>query len=329
MAWTGERCVPWVDDLQVLYEHLHRYLFASRLAAGKRILDLGSGEGYGAALLATSAAEVLGVEIDAASVEHALRNYRLDNVEFRHGSILELGDLPDGSFDLVVCFEVIEHITEHDALLALVGRVLGPEGLFVDLDSGSRDLLGGRELPQPVPRQGVESARARRPAGRFLRPPSAVESVRGGRLEASAGRGVAGEPSVDQIEVTEGRRPLGGIRACARPLPLGCRLKGAAPTAARSLVARPSRGPARSRHPPRHSPRRNRQPSTTAPSSCTSCGSRSASVGRSRSMRLRSSSRGRTPSARSGGSPSRGRQRTRVQEDARHSGGSSTLPGSR
>ncbi|MGD5648099.1 methyltransferase domain-containing protein, partial [Xanthomonas citri pv. citri] len=106
-------------------------MFAARLASGKRVLDLGSGEGYGSALLAASAAAVLGVEIDADSVEHARRNYRLENLEFRQGSILELGDLPGGAIDVIVCFGVIEHISEHEALMSLVRRALAPGGLFV------------------------------------------------------------------------------------------------------------------------------------------------------------------------------------------------------
>ena len=118
LEWTGERCVPWVDDWQVLYEHLHRYYFAADLADGRRVLDLGSGEGYGSAILAERAKEVLGIEIDVLAVENASTNYPLDNLEFRQSSVLDLDDLPDTSFDLVVCYEVIEHITEHDELLS-------------------------------------------------------------------------------------------------------------------------------------------------------------------------------------------------------------------
>ena len=40
IEWTGERCVPWTGDLQVVYEHYHRYLLARPLVEGKRVLDL-------------------------------------------------------------------------------------------------------------------------------------------------------------------------------------------------------------------------------------------------------------------------------------------------
>ena len=131
LEWTGERCVPWVDDWVVLYEHLHRYHFAADLADGKQVLDLGSGEGYGSAILAERAKSVLGVELDPQAVAHARLNYARDNLVFRESSILELSDLLDASFDLVICYEVIEHIVEHEELLTLVRRVLAPGGVFV------------------------------------------------------------------------------------------------------------------------------------------------------------------------------------------------------
>ena len=57
IEWTGERCVPWSDEVQGIYEHLHRYHFAASLAEGKHVLDLASGEGYGSALLARTEKE--------------------------------------------------------------------------------------------------------------------------------------------------------------------------------------------------------------------------------------------------------------------------------
>jgi predicted RNA methylase len=63
IEWTGERCVPWTDDLQVVYEHYHRYALAARFTNGARVLDLACGEGYGAALLAAGARDVVAVDI--------------------------------------------------------------------------------------------------------------------------------------------------------------------------------------------------------------------------------------------------------------------------
>ncbi|WP_053732109.1 glycosyltransferase [Nocardia sp. NRRL S-836] len=132
IEWTGERCVPWTEDTQVVYEHYHRYAIARDLVAGKRVLDLASGEGYGSAMLAQTAAEVVGVDIDAPSVEHARHNYGSPTLSFAVGSITDptlLADAPP--FDVITCFEAIEHVTDHAGLMALIRARLAPGGLVL------------------------------------------------------------------------------------------------------------------------------------------------------------------------------------------------------
>ena len=149
IEWTGERCVPWTGDLQVVYEHYHRYLLARPLVEGKRVLDLASGEGYGAALLAERAEHVVGLEIDPASVTHSQATYRNDRLDFVEGSMLDLSRFPDGSFDVVTCFEALEHVTEHDELVSGVRRVLAADGVF--LTSTPDRLIYSEELHQHNP----------------------------------------------------------------------------------------------------------------------------------------------------------------------------------
>jgi len=149
IEWTGERCVPWTGDLQVVYEHYHRYLLARLLVQGKRVLDLASGEGYGSALLAGKAAQVVALEIDPDSVAHSRETYVLDNLEFVEGSMLDLSRLAAASFDVVTCFEALEHVTEHDELVAQVRRVLAPGGIF--LTSTPDRLVYTEELHQHNP----------------------------------------------------------------------------------------------------------------------------------------------------------------------------------
>lgn len=130
IEWTGERCVPWADDVQVIYEHYHRYAVAAAWVRGRRVLDLATGEGYGAALLAAAAAEVVGVDIDEPTVAHASARY--PHVRFTVGSITDPALLADeGPFDVITCFEAIEHVTEHDDLVRLVRARLAPGGVFV------------------------------------------------------------------------------------------------------------------------------------------------------------------------------------------------------
>ncbi|MDQ0377051.1 glycosyltransferase [Amycolatopsis thermophila] len=130
--WTGERCVPWADDIQVIYEHYHRYALAARYTFGRRVLDLASGEGYGSALLAAHAAEVVGVDIDEASVAHARARYGdRPNLRFTTGSMTDPALLADaGKFDVITCFEALEHVAEQDELMRLVRARLAPGGIF-------------------------------------------------------------------------------------------------------------------------------------------------------------------------------------------------------
>jgi SAM-dependent methyltransferase len=129
LATTGERYLPWAEDPVMAYEHLHRYAFASRHVQGKRVLDLASGEGYGSALLARTARLTVGIDIDEKTIRHARDRYVGDNIHFIVGSAL---DVPlAGRFDIIVCFELIEHLGKHDQLLSEVKRLLAPGGLLM------------------------------------------------------------------------------------------------------------------------------------------------------------------------------------------------------
>ena len=123
--------MPWAPDVQVVYEHFHRYMWAARVIEGRRVLDLGSGEGFGAAILAGSATHVVGVDVDERTVEHSKLNYGGPDLEFQVGSALDLSTFEDGSFGAVVAFEIIEHVQDQERVLDEVARVLGDEGILV------------------------------------------------------------------------------------------------------------------------------------------------------------------------------------------------------
>lgn len=129
MECTGERYLPEFDRDWTL-EHLHRYLLACELAAGKTVLDIACGDGYGAAMLARHAAQVTGVDIDTPTVERARGKYVADNLRFLQGSATDI-PLDDDSVDLVISFETIEHLMEQDRMLYEIRRVLRPEGFLL------------------------------------------------------------------------------------------------------------------------------------------------------------------------------------------------------
>jgi len=111
-------------------EHLHRYALALEIVKGKAVLDIACGEGYGSALLAEIAESVVGVDIDQATVEHAQRKYRRENLNFIRGSCLAI-PIPDASVDVVVSFETLEHFAEHAIFIREAKRVLRPGGLLL------------------------------------------------------------------------------------------------------------------------------------------------------------------------------------------------------
>jgi ubiquinone/menaquinone biosynthesis C-methylase UbiE len=130
MEFTGERYLPSLGG-EIKYEHLHRYALAQQFAAGKSALDIASGEGYGAALLARSAASVTGVDLDAEAVRHASERYgAYPNLNFLTGSCQSI-PLSDHSVDLVTSFETIEHHDRHQEMMREIKRVLRPGGLLI------------------------------------------------------------------------------------------------------------------------------------------------------------------------------------------------------
>jgi hypothetical protein len=71
------------------------------------------------------------VDIAQEAVEHARHKYGRGNLEFLSGSITSIPIVEDHAFDLIVCFEAIEHIEAHETLLDEILRLLKPEGVLI------------------------------------------------------------------------------------------------------------------------------------------------------------------------------------------------------
>jgi SAM-dependent methyltransferase len=105
-----------VEDVVMSLYHRYSYEVAARsLGPNDRVLDVGFGEGYGATILG---ADYTGVELDADLVAHARQRYPTARFNTYDGRTL-----PDGPFDLVVSFQVIEHVQSPDPWLAEIARV--------------------------------------------------------------------------------------------------------------------------------------------------------------------------------------------------------------
>jgi SAM-dependent methyltransferase len=93
-----------------------------------RALDAGCGEGYGAAMLAEAAAQVVGVDRDSAAVSHARRMYAGDNLLFVSADLDQPETLPEGPFDLIVALHVLDHLQHPAAAVAALATRLAPGG---------------------------------------------------------------------------------------------------------------------------------------------------------------------------------------------------------
>lgn len=111
-------------------EHLHRYAIAAELAHNKNVLDIACGEGYGTGLIAQNALKVTGIDIDEITIKEAKKKYRNSNLEFHTSDICDI-PIPDGSFDLIVCFETIEHLENQIKALSELKRVLKKDGILL------------------------------------------------------------------------------------------------------------------------------------------------------------------------------------------------------
>lgn len=116
---------PWLRN-----QHLARYRWAAAFAPGLRVLDAACGTGYGARILSQAGARHV-TSMDVSSEASGLAFVRAD-----------VSRLParDGSFDLYVSFETLEHVEDDEALVREARRVLAPGGHFL-CSTPNRDLL--------------------------------------------------------------------------------------------------------------------------------------------------------------------------------------------
>lgn len=138
---TGERLmeVRYLDSPSAHAIYLMQdssYARASRACAGKSVLDLGCGSGHDAARIAEAVTHIRAIDVSNEPVVFAKSRYAWRKLEFsvvRIGAALPFADV---SFDVVVSFQVIEHVEDADSYLAEAVRLLAPDGqlLLITLD---------------------------------------------------------------------------------------------------------------------------------------------------------------------------------------------------
>jgi SAM-dependent methyltransferase len=145
LTLTGERTIPDLD-IENYWFRRHEVVY-QRLAprcAGRDVLEAGCGEGYGADLIAGVARRVVAVDYDETAVAHVRTRYA--RVQVMQANLAEL-PLPDASVDVVVNFQVIEHLWDQPQFVRECARVLRPSGLLMVSTPNRITFSPGRDTP--------------------------------------------------------------------------------------------------------------------------------------------------------------------------------------
>ncbi len=142
---TGERTLPGIDSENYWFRrHEAAYEFLLPYAGVRWLLEIGCGEGYGAARFADVAARVIGLDYDQATVMHAATRYRTP--AFLRANLAAL-PVRDRSVDVVAALQVIEHVWDHRQFLAECLRVLRPSGTLLVTTPNRLTFSPGRTTP--------------------------------------------------------------------------------------------------------------------------------------------------------------------------------------
>ncbi len=116
LALTGERTLPDVPAENYWYRrHLVVYEWIAERTRGLDVLDMASGEGYGADVLARSAGSVVGLDANPEAHEHARLRYRRENLRFERGLVESFGE--PAAYDAISFLQTIEHVQDPAAVL--------------------------------------------------------------------------------------------------------------------------------------------------------------------------------------------------------------------
>jgi 2-polyprenyl-3-methyl-5-hydroxy-6-metoxy-1,4-benzoquinol methylase len=126
LALTGERTLPDVPEENYWYRrHLVVYEWIGARVAGKRVVDMACGEGYGSEVLSRAAASVVGVDANPEAHEHARLRYRRQNLRFERDLVERFAE----PCDVVVFLQTIEHVQNPGEILEHFKSMLAPGGV--------------------------------------------------------------------------------------------------------------------------------------------------------------------------------------------------------
>jgi 2-polyprenyl-6-hydroxyphenyl methylase/3-demethylubiquinone-9 3-methyltransferase len=194
----------WIDSLAAL--------------AGKAVLDVGCGGGILAEAMARLAAHVTGIDLAARPLGvarlHALES-AVDNIDYREIATEALALERPGSFDVVTCMEMLEHVPDPAAVVAACAQLAKPGGwvFFSTLNRNPKAFLfaivGAEYLLRLLPKGTHEYAR-------FIRPSELARWCRDAGLELQGSRGMEYNPLTRRYWLS-GNTSVNYLLACRKP----------------------------------------------------------------------------------------------------------------
>lgn len=116
--------------------HIATYEFALKYVKGKRVLDYGSGSGYGSKILSSMADHVIGVDISKEAVDYANNKHTSNNLIFKHVS-----EISNEKFDIITSFQVIEHVSNDFEYIKKLSSLLKTDGYILISTPDKKDRL--------------------------------------------------------------------------------------------------------------------------------------------------------------------------------------------
>lgn len=189
--------------------------------AGQRVLDVGCGGGILAESMARrGASQVLGIDLAQKPLRvaelHALEA-GIDNVEYREVAAEALADAQPGSFDVVTCMEMLEHVPEPASIVRACARLVRPGGrvFFSTINRNAKAFLfaivGAEHVLRLLPKGTHEYAK-------FLRPSELAQACRDAGLVVTHTRGMEYNPLTERYWLSDDTS-VNYLFACERPGP--------------------------------------------------------------------------------------------------------------
>jgi 2-polyprenyl-6-hydroxyphenyl methylase/3-demethylubiquinone-9 3-methyltransferase len=132
---TGDRC----DYIESCITRVH----GAGALQQQEVLEIGCGGGLICEQLARRKATMVGIDLSEGALAVARAHAQQSNlghvIHYEQSSAEEL-PYADGSFSVIICFDVLEHVHDLNATIAEIARVLAPGGIFV-FDTINRTLI--------------------------------------------------------------------------------------------------------------------------------------------------------------------------------------------